>query len=276
MPSKVLSQTSKSYVEIVAQGRLLKVKAVGMDWDVPRGRKRGDVTVFSQQSRLRLLRLLASVSPPAVDGFRHRCSFLTLTSRSFFHPRQFKTHLQTLFKRIGRKAPRVSIIWRLEYQKRGAPHVHCIVYNAPFIDKFWIQDAWGEIIGQDRPFTRIESIRSYKHLMSYASKYAAKVDASGFNYVAYLTDGVGIAEYGEITPGRVWGVYNRICLPFGEEETVRIPLDGAWWMLRRYCCKFYEWIWEEGEGGFTVFCDDPYHALQHMVKMSKMFVYETI
>lgn len=276
MPSKNSKQNSKSYVEIVAQGRLLKVKAVGMDWDVPRGRKRGDVTVFSDQSRLRLLRLLASVSPPAVDGFRHRCTFLTLTARNFFHPRQFKVHMQTFFKRLGRKAPLLSIIWRLEYQERGAPHVHCIVYNAPFIDKKWIQDAWGEIIGQERPFTRIESIHSYKKLMSYASKYAAKLDSSGFNNVTYLTDGVGIAEYGEKTPGRVWGVYNRICLPFAVENVVTIPLDGAWWMLRRYCCKFYEWIWEEGEGGFTVFCEDPYHAQQHMVKMSKMFVYETI
>ena len=268
------STTKNPRVEIQAQGRLLKVKAIGLDVDIPLGKSRGDVTVFSRQSRMRLLHLLASVTPPATDGFRHRCTFLTLTARMFYHPRQFKKYLQTFFKRLGRKAPRLSIIWRLEYQKRGAPHVHCIVYNAPFIDKVWIQEAWGEIIGQARPFTRIESIRSYKHLMAYASKYAAKVDDRGFIIGTYLTDGVGVDEYGGETAGRVWGVFNRVCLPFAEKKMAVVPLDGSWWMLRSYCCQFYPWIWENGEGGFTVFTDDPYHALLHMVEMSKYFVNE--
>lgn len=270
------STTLNPRVEIKAQGRLLKVKAIGLDVDVPHGKGRGDVTVFSRQSRMRLLRLLASVSPPATDGFRHRCTFLTLTAQLFYHPRHFKKFLQTFFKRLGRKAPRLAIIWRLEYQKRGAPHVHCIIYNAPFIDKKWIQEAWGEIIGQERPFTRIESIRSYKHLMAYASKYAAKVDDRGFISSTYLTEGVGVNEYGGETAGRVWGVFNRVCLPFAEERTAVVPLDGSWWMLRRYCCQFYPWIWENGEGGFTVFTDDPYHALAHMVGMSFFFVNETV
>lgn len=261
-------------VELSAQGRLLTVKAVGLDRELRTGGGRGDVSVFSSQSRMRLLRLLAQVSPPAVNGFRHRVTFLTLTARLFYHPRKFKEFMRTFFKRLGRKSPRLAIIWRLEYQKRGAPHVHCIVYNAPFIDKKWIQEAWGEIIGQVRPFTRIEAIRSYKHLMSYASKYAAKVEAGGFNTVTYLTAGVGTSEYGEQTAGRVWGVFNRVCLPFAEKMVDVIPLDGSWWMLRRYCCKFYPWVWENDEGGFTVFTDDPYHALKHMIEMSKYFQVE--
>lgn len=271
MPFKDLTKND-NYVEIVAQGRLLRVRAVGLDLDMPHGRGRGDVTVFSRQSRMRLLRMLARCSPPAVNGYRHRCTFLTLTSRSFFHPRQFKLFTQIFFKRLGRKAPRLSIIWRLEYQKRGAPHVHCIVYNAPYIDKVWIQEAWGEIIGQDCPFTRIESIRSYKHLMSYASKYAAKVDDSGFNTVAYLADGHNVQTYSGKSPGRVWGYYNKKCLPLAEEKSVRVPLDGSWWMLRRYCLKFYPWVWESGEGGFTVFTDDPYQAAKHMKDMSDYFI----
>jgi len=274
MPSKQ-EENKKSRVEITAQGRLLTVKAVGLDCEVTHGRGRGDVTVFSKQSRLRLLRLLAEISPPAVKGFRHRVSFLTLTTQAHHHPRQFKKYLQVFFKRMGRKAPRLSMIWRMEYQKRGAPHVHCIVYNAPYIDKLWIQEAWGEIVGQDRPFTRVESVRSYKHLVNYASKYAAKVESCGFNIVTYLTEGVGVAVYASKSAGRVWGVYNRECLPFAEKKTAKVPLDGSWWMLRRYCCKFYPWVWENGEGGFTVFTDDPYHALDHMVEMSKFFLNET-
>lgn len=271
MPFKTEKEDSPK-VEIIAQGRLLKVKAIGLECDLRGGGSRGDVTVFSPQSRLRLLRLLASVSPPAVNGFRHRCSFLTLTTKAHLHPRQFKTYMRAFFKRLGRKAPRLAIVWRLEYQKRGAPHVHLIVYNAPFMDKKWIQEIWGEIVGQARPFTRIESIKSYKHLMAYASKYAAKVDVRGFNTVTYLAEGEGVSKYGSQTAGRVWGVYNRLCLPFADKVVDSIPLDGSWWMLRQYCCKFYPWVWENGEGGFTVFTDDPYQALKHMVEMSAYFV----
>lgn len=275
MPSKNCPKENPR-VEIEAQGRLLKVKAIGLEVDAPGRGGRGDVTVFSHQSRLRLLRKLARCSPAAVNGFRHRVSFITLTAQMFYHPRHFKLFMQTFFKRLGRKAPRLSIVWRLEYQKRGAPHLHLVVFNAPFIDKVWIQEVWGEIIGQERPFTRIESIRSYKKLMSYASKYAAKVEVGGFNTVTYLTDGCDVKEYGGQSAGRVWGVFNKKDLPFADKEETSIPLDGAWWMVRRYCCKFYPWVWENGEGGFTVFTDNPYHALRHIVKMSKFFVYESL
>jgi hypothetical protein len=146
-----------------------------------------------------------------------------------------------------------------------------ILYNVQWFDKKWIQSSWGEIVGQERPWTRIESIRSYKHLMSYASKYAAKVASYGFNTVTYRADGENFSEYGHLSPGRVWGVFNKECLPYAEKRQAVIPLDGSWWMLRQYCCKFYPWVWANDEGGFTVFAEDPYHALQHMVSMSRYF-----
>lgn len=264
-------KSNSPHVEIVAQGRLLTVKAVGLELDMPHGRGRGNVEEFTKQSRLRLLRKLARISPPEVDGFRHRCTFITLTARKFFHPRQFKDFMRAFFKRLGRKAPRLACVWRLDYQKRGAPHCHLIVYNCPFIDKEHIQEIWGDIIGQEKPFTRIESIRSYKHLVNYAARYAAKVSNGGFNIVTYQAVGENVAEYVRKSPGRVWGVFNDICLPYAEITSVKVPLDGSWWMLRRYCLKFYPWVWENSEGGFTVFTDDPYHAAKHMKEMSAYF-----
>jgi hypothetical protein len=259
-------------VEITAQGRLLHVRAIGLDVEMPHGRGRGDVTRFTKQSRVRLLRLLARMSPPPIDGYRARVTFLTLTARAYYHPREFKRLMTVFFKRLGRKAPKLAIVWRLEYQKRGAPHVHCIVYNAPYIDKTWIRDAWGQIIGQDAPFTRIEMIKSHRHLMSYASKYAAKLEVCGFNSVTYLTDGVGFEKYRGMSPGRVWGVFNRKFLPYAQELHASVPIDASWWMLRTYCSWSYPWVWAGGEGGFTVFTDDPYHALKHMVEMSEYFI----
>jgi hypothetical protein len=214
--------------------------------------------------------MLARISPPRQNGFRHRCSFLTLTTKAFLHPRQAKTYLRTFFKRLSRKWPTCAIVWRMEYQKRGAPHFHLVMYNVPFIDKIHIQSAWGEIVGEDRPFTRIESIRSHGHLMSYVAKYAAKVDVSGFNIGAYLTANPE-SKGSEKSAGRVWGVFGRDWLPMADEVVAEVLQGFAWYSLRKYCMRCWPWIWDSETAGFTVFCDDPYHAQAHLVNMYKMF-----
>lgn len=258
-------------VELSAQGRLLVVKTYGeMDARVLVA-KRGFVERFTEQSRFRMLKMLARIEAPRSDGYRFKVSFVTLTTRAIFHPREFKDFMVRWFKRVGRKYPHVAIVWRLEYQKRGAPHVHLILYNAPWIDKEWVQETWGEIVGQGRPFTRIERIKSYKHLMSYASKYCGKVQEGGFNSVTYSTASHADKKLLGVGAGRVWGVHNRARLPFADEVTDVIPNDGAFWLIRRYCQRFYPWLDHDSDCGFTVFVDDPYHALAHIVKLSKSF-----
>lgn len=257
-------------VRVKAQGRLLRVKCMGDVDDEWRPAKRGKVTEFTPSSRMRLLQVLARLSPPESRGYRFKVSFLTLTTREVYTIKEFKEFMVIFFKRAKRKYPTMSIVWRAEYQKRGAAHCHLILYNAPWIDKKKIQAVWGDIVGEDEPFTRIEKIRSYKHLIRYASKYVAKVGgAGGFNSGAKTTAAKnGIAKTTE-PDGRVWGVYNRACLPFADEIEVVIPQDGAWYLIRRYCMKFYEWLDPESGFGFTVFTDDPYHALNHIVSLSK-------
>lgn len=261
----------KARIEVVAQGRLLVVKTHGEWPEQFCGRKRGNVETFTKSSRLRLLKLLARIEEPDSRGYRYKVSFLTLTTLRVHHPRTFKKFLSVFFKRLGRKFPTLSVVWRLEYQKRGAPHAHLILYNAPWMDKSWVRRVWGEIVNQDDPFTRIERIRSYKHLVSYASKYAAKVEACGFNYESYMTDENAFVPVEGRSLGRVWGVYNRNMLPMAEKGEAVLPNDGAWWLIRRYCQKFYSWIDEYSDCGFTVFVDDPYHALAHIVRLSESF-----
>lgn len=66
--------------------------------------------------------------------------------------------------------------WKKEWQKRGSLHVHFIMGGPRFIDKDWLQEEWGNIIGQYVPFTRIERARSKAGAMAYLAKYMAKVD----------------------------------------------------------------------------------------------------
>lgn len=260
------------HVSIKAQGHLLSVQSIGLDMERFGGSRRGCVDGFTRSSRKRLLEKLASMKAPSKNGYRSQVSFLTLTTLEMYHPKLMKVFLANFFKRVARKFPSVSGIWRLEFQERGAVHFHVILYNAPYIDKLWIQSAWGEIVGQVKPFTRIELVKSYRHLMRYASKYLAKVGGdSGFNYGAYLTDDERLRIENVETVGRHWGVYNADALPWDEIEEGTVPLDGSWYLIRQYCRKFYSWLEPEEMTGFTIFTDDPYHALKHIRRLALTF-----
>lgn len=270
--TSTITHTAAS-IEIEAQGRLLQVKAVSPAGGTGRpGGDRGAVHEFSDASRLRLLRMLARLRNPETPGYRSRTSFLTLTTKEIHHPKVFKVLAFRLFRILKRKAPTMAVIWRLEYQKRGAPHIHCILYNAPFIKKDWLQATWGEITGEHRPFTRIELVRAYRQLMSYASKYVAKrEDAGGFNSVAYSDRTEGLTPDELKSAGRVWGIYNREALPYSDLEAVSLPMDGSYYLIKRYGQSFWPELEVDDYLGFTIFCDDPYSALEYMVKLSRAF-----
>ncbi len=264
MKSKDLKR--RTGVELIAQGRLLTITPYGRYGKVANNDGRGEIKEFSKKSRKRLLELIARLENVDRKGYRSNASFLTLTTKHHHHPTSFKVLLFTWLKRLRRKNLRLSAIWRIEPQKRGATHAHLILYNAPWIGKKWIQSTWGEVIEEPSPFTRIERVKSYKHIMSYASKYIAK--SGGFNNVPYLTD----KETGEIIlPGRQWGIFNREGLPFAESTTIVIPLDGSWWVIRRYCQKLWSGLELVSGDGFTIFCDDPEEHLERIVTTSKQF-----
>lgn len=259
----------KEGVEITAQGSLLTVKPYRQFALFDKlGGTRGEVTEFSAKSRKRLLELIARLEAPGAQGYRAGSTFLTLTTQEIMHPADFKPLLFTWLKRLARKAPRMSGVWRIEYQTRGATHAHIILFDAPYINKEWIQEGWGEVIGQKRPFTRIERVKSRSAVMNYASKYVAKV--GGFNNLPYLT---ADKETGEIRPvGRQWGVYNRKCLPYAEAVTVTVPLDGSFWLMRLYCQKLWNVLEMDSENGWTIFCDNPLEHLKVLRQTSRQFI----
>jgi hypothetical protein len=161
----------------------------------------------------------------------------------------------------------------MEYQKRGAPHFHLILFNTPWLKKEWIQESWGEVVRESRPFTRIERVYNHRNMVSYAAKYCAKVgrDAPGFNIGSYLTALEGIPEVECTSPGKVWGVYNRKQLPFDRVLACELVVGQAWLHIRAYCRMFWEWLPDDNDLGFTLFCDNPYHALAHIRKLNALY-----
>lgn len=158
------------------------------------GGKRKKVKGFSKASRRRLFKKLGALNQE-LSGMP---IFVTLTYPNDF-PSDFKTykrHLDTWSKRLARRYPDVFFIWRLEFQKRGAPHYHLLVFGADRICKDWLSESWYEVVGSGdekhlKAGTRVERVRGWKKAWSYCGKYLGKVD-------------VGHGEN-----GRMWGVYNR-------------------------------------------------------------------
>jgi len=125
-------------------GSVLKLKAA----KVPRGPRsngrRGKITRFSAQSRGRMIELVASINRPAC---RHKPLMVTLTYPAVFpdEGRAVKRHLDMFLKRLKREFPQSAAIWKLEYQRRGAPHFHILLFGVPFINAMWLSRCWAYV-----------------------------------------------------------------------------------------------------------------------------------
>jgi hypothetical protein len=149
-----------------------------------------------------LLELLASLNREALGLLP---LFLTLTYPGSFSPDPgvWKRDLDVFIKRLRRAYPDAALIWKLEPQKRGAPHFHLLLFGVEHIPYTWLRRAWFEVVGSgDEKHllagTRVERVKSWRGVMSYAAKYLGKVEAAA-DWPDYV--------------GRWWGVSGRKLLP---------------------------------------------------------------
>lgn len=151
---------------------------------LPPNREVDDITRFSSQSRLRMLKLLAKINLNAYEDIY----FASITySKSFpTNPKLIKRYFKNFQERLKYYLPQVKFVWRLEIQKRGAPHYHLILLFPKKIkgngkdklkrlfNKIWVEflkqnDEWSFKYG-----AKIQAMYNYKQLFYYVSKYAAK------------------------------------------------------------------------------------------------------
>jgi hypothetical protein len=193
-------------IEVAPLGSYVRVRAKGMlscavrdDDEKYHGGTRGRVAGFSRKSRKRLLDWLNQVDRKEAS----RALFVTLT-----YPKRYsgdwsdwKRDLDVLIKRMRRKWNKCSIVWRLEYQERGAPHFHLLVFGADFIPHRWLARAWYDVVQSGDPNhlkagTEVRRVKSFRQVCYYAAKYISKVQ-----------DAPSRAD------GRMWGIYGREFLP---------------------------------------------------------------
>lgn len=200
-------------IEFTPDGSFIKAKRTGQFMvrsSMPAQlSSRGAVTGFSRKSRNRLLQKLAMLKRSELP------LFVTLTYPGTFpvDPKDWKRHIDTFSKRFCRRFPNAGFIWKLEPQKRGAPHFHLLAWDSSLTPvefyaylKNWIKTAWYEVVGSGderhlRAGTGVEIVRSFQGVMYYASKYMSKaVDGEVWGH-----------------PGRWWGVVGRTNIPYAEK-----------------------------------------------------------
>lgn len=182
--------------------------------------------------------MLASVA--SVDHRRIPTGFLVTLTYPGEYSRAadtWKRDLDAFLKRLVRQHPSCFLWWKLEPQRRGAPHFHLLVYGAAALDPQWVSRAWFEVVGSGdarhlRAGTNVQEMVSQRASMAYAAKYVAKVVAP---------------DAGETWsfPGRWWGVVGRERVP-RRVEVWDVP-DAGFVAMRRLLAR-----WERRRSGHRV------------------------
>lgn len=198
------------------------------DQRVPRGGARGVVTAWSPRSRRRMVRALSEI-----EFVGHGWGMVTLTYPGDWiavapSPKVAHEHLRTLQKRWERKFGRLEATWKLEFQRRGAPHFH-LLCRIPAIAlptmRAWVARQWFEIVGSGderhlRAGTAVDvSWRGWNGSAAIA-RYFAKHGL--WSTKEYQHD---VPEEWETT-GRWWGVWNlervRVVVQLDDEAAVSV------------------------------------------------------
>jgi hypothetical protein len=190
------------------------------------GGVRGRITTFSPASRRRLLNLVNSINKERAP----LPTLVTLTYPSTWpkSPRMWKEQLDNFRSRLVRRYGKIPAVWRLEYQRRGAPHFHVLIFAELKTDDLipFVSRSWYEVVGSGdekhlAAGTRCERVRSWRGVVSYAAKYLGEPERLRLD---------------QEPPGRFWSVWYKDLLPIDLVET-EISREDAY-RIRRHQARY--------------------------------------
>lgn len=214
-------------------GSIIKVNHPSVNQKQLGGGLRSVVCGFSRSSRRRLMQKLAMLDQKA------RPYFVTLTYPKEFplESTQWKRHFDNWCKRLHRRYSSAGLIWRLEPQRRGAPHFHCLVYGADCSRlefRSWCLSSWAQVVDSGDPLHQkygadVRECNNSRQVRSYVGKYLAKVQQPT-SQVNEDGECVQTVNWGAV--GRWWGVRYGENLPVSKVVSTSMSRQGVYRLMR--------------------------------------------
>jgi hypothetical protein len=137
-----------------------------------------------------------------------------------------KQDLDTFWKRIRRRFPGASAVWKMEPhtedENRGVPHFHLMVFGVQFIPVQWLSKIWHDVTGEEGYAHR----KSCVDLEPFVNQ-DGKLQSYMAEYMEETYDKWPDAE--EDGPwaetGRWWGCLSRKQLPWADWEDAPVYLN---------------------------------------------------
>lgn len=211
-----------SYMK-VAKMRKEKTKVSKDVEDIERSTRpiRGNISIFSHAARSRMMYAIAKVRRDLLP------LFVTLTYPKEYSEnwKDWKRNLEMITRAILREFPNASGIWKLEPQRRGAPHYHLLVWGVSLCElRGLIPYAWNDIVAPSNVehlrwhlgkigngnVHCVQEVHTQKQMYMYVVKYISKAALEGWEYV-----------------GKWWGIFGRRNLPLGDEVVFEINEKNA-------------------------------------------------
>jgi hypothetical protein len=191
--------------------------------------ERGPILEFTSKSRHALLTFMNSIDRSKIVA--QRVWFLTLTYPAVW-PADFKTwklHLKKFVQRLERAYGHLGIVWKLEPQRRGAPHFHLLVLVSPEMCSGLC--AVGEKRYNDRRVTIWEGgqLRSFRRFCSQA--WYEVVASEDLKHLAAGVSCEPMEEWSKVVAYA--GKYLGKGCDFVDVETGEMRQCGRFWAVRR-------------------------------------------
>lgn len=155
------------------------------------GGRRGACREFSQRSRMNLQEAVRNTE---VSWGSMAC--LSYPAEFPIDGRRVKKHLRAFLEAAKRRyGSGVDYLWFLEFQKRGAPHIHILFGKQVEVDRKWLAASWFRIVGSGDPkHYRVQCHKKQwqevysedgceRYVAKYAHKTFQKVVPEGFENV---------------------------------------------------------------------------------------------
>lgn len=163
--------------------------------------RRTKITGWSKHAAARNSKFLYSVYVPALQGVG--LSFTFTVGKEVPTAKEFHRWRSLFFKELRRRSSVICYHWVIEWQARGAPHLHGVYYYQPAANDFYPPDGiWCRLASASGALHYGQMVRPIRDTTGWL-KYLAKHASRSVNNYQRSPDNVPAGW--KSSTGRVWG-----------------------------------------------------------------------